>query len=51
MKIADNHYCEECEEIKPAVVTLGEKEDWESRTANICESCLKKALKLLEDTQ
>ena len=41
--------CEECKEISETLIQLGEDTDYESHTARICPSCLKKAKKLLKE--
>lgn len=40
--------CNECREHSWSVVELGEEPDYDSATARICESCLRKALRALE---
>jgi hypothetical protein len=39
--------CHECGETVLRTIELGEAPDYESHTAQICESCLRKALELL----
>lgn len=39
--------CDECEENKTELIDVGQKEDYESRTACICFDCLKKANELV----
>ena len=39
--------CDECEQRVDVVVQVGEKECLDSRTANLCFDCLKKATKLM----
>ncbi len=38
--------CDECKEVNLDLVEIGEPQDYESNTANICKECLKKALDL-----
>lgn len=40
--------CEQCGKHSYALVTVGEEEDWESRTATLCEDCLRAALAVLQ---
>jgi DNA-directed RNA polymerase subunit RPC12/RpoP len=40
--------CHECGQWFPKVIELGEPPDHESSTVNLCTSCLKQALTLME---
>lgn len=39
--------CDECSQDVEAVIELGEEPGWESRTARICPSCMRKAFQEL----
>lgn len=39
--------CNECGRVNVDVVEIGQKPDYESYTANICKSCLSKALEII----
>lgn len=41
--------CDQCKEKVKSVVCVGEEPEYESKTAYICEDCLKKALALVKD--
>lgn len=43
-------WCHECSKTinDDVVMEIGEEEDWDSATARVCLSCLKKAVKLAE---
>jgi len=43
--------CDECGKSFSIVVTIGEEPDYESSTADICKNCLKKALKLFDNSK
>ena len=40
--------CDECEASVKVLVQVGEEEYYETRTADICLSCLQKAIKLIQ---
>lgn len=42
--------CDECKENAPFAVEVGEQPDYESATARLCISCLKKALVMAEES-
>jgi len=42
-------HCNECGEPSWEVIQLGEEPDYESNTASICHSCIKKALKHFQE--
>ncbi len=44
-------YCDECGSSSEVSVRIGEEPDWESRTAYLCEGCLRKALAMIEDVK
>jgi len=41
--------CGQCDQLKDIVVMVGEEPDYESATTYICQDCLKKALKMIEE--
>jgi hypothetical protein len=43
-------HCDSCNKEKDAVIQLGEEQDYESATANVCVDCLREALSLCADT-
>ena len=45
--VKTRYECHECGQEYDQVVTLGEPPDYEACTADICEDCLRKALKLI----
>lgn len=40
--------CHECGQDSNAIVEIGQEPDYDSSTAQICESCLRKAIRLIE---
>jgi hypothetical protein len=41
--------CSQCGQDTDAVIVVGQEQDWESRTAELCASCMHKAAKLLDE--
>ena len=39
--------CDECGQMVPWVVQVGEEDDYESRTATLCRACVRQAAKLI----
>ena len=51
-RVIDNRYwthvyCDECGEEADSGFTLGQPEDYDSRTATICDACIRKAMDIL----
>ena len=44
-----DNVCNECGKQKEKIIVIGEPEDYESKTAYVCEECLNEALKLLNE--
>jgi len=44
--VYDYHTCCQCEQKKTPLITVGEPEDYESRTAHLCLECLTEAVSL-----